>query len=405
MKKNLILILGVHRSGTSLLTHGLSALGVSSGDFIDTCDTDNPDGYGELPEVRDFSDRLLGHLGASWDNWGFRAGVINWDDPALAPWYTEAVAILQLAFPGKGPFVLKDPRVATLAPFWETVVPAAGFELRRILILRDPAEVAESQRQRVDRRPHLTSVIAEPEPMAALWAVTMHEVLLALRDDRTLLITHADLLADPGLTLSRAVAFAGGEVDPEALERFCREGVKSALYRSRVDRVVGGAWMGVARSLFDALSALGSGHVLGSADAQRIARAQRKLRAFLPGLEAARLSIARMTSSRDIGEAPIEPLQRLVWILSPLVANASKANLNNAVEQVRGLERDLDVSRTSFAFCHAVVRLYLLAERPDEALLWLDRLRPSYGHYDAFTKLEETVELARKTQSTVAKDQ
>lgn len=91
------------------------AAGADAGSFADVRDPDNPDGYAEHPAVRVFNDRLLAHLGASWDNWGFRAGQVDWEAPALAPWRDEAVALLRAAFPGDGPFVLKDPRCATLA--------------------------------------------------------------------------------------------------------------------------------------------------------------------------------------------------------------------------------------------------------------------------------------------------
>jgi hypothetical protein len=150
--KTLSLILGVHRSGTSLLAHGLWALGADAGAFQDVRDPDNPDGYAEHPAVHAFNDQLLAHLGASWDSWGLRARAVDWDAAELLPWRDQAVANLRDAFLGPGPLVLKDPRCATLAPFWECAVPAAGFDLRRILILRDLAQVAEGQMRCAARR-------------------------------------------------------------------------------------------------------------------------------------------------------------------------------------------------------------------------------------------------------------
>jgi hypothetical protein len=227
------LVIGVHRSGTSLLTQGLVEAGARLGNFSDSFDLDNPRGYFEHKEVVRFNERLLSHLGVSWDNWGFRASELDIRAPALATWREEAADILRAAFVGSGPFILKDPRIASLASFWERVVPDAGFKLRRILILRDPAEVAESQRQRVVRRPLEFPVIADVEPMAALWAVTMSEVLGALSDDETLLVSHASLLTDPVPTLSTAAAFAGLSTNPREITRFAAEGVKKDLYRSR----------------------------------------------------------------------------------------------------------------------------------------------------------------------------
>lgn len=207
----LTVIIGVHRSGTSLLTQALRAAGASTGEFAEICDDDNPKGYAEHPAFRNFNDRLLNHLGVSWDNWGFRATLAGLADPAFRSWHDEAVALLRGSFGGPGPFVLKDPRIATLLPFWEAVLPRAGYDVRRILVIRDPIEVALSQMQRVARRPSMFPVIDEAEPMAALWAVTMHEVLLALTRSNTLLLRHSDLMAAPEATLTVAAEFAGCE--------------------------------------------------------------------------------------------------------------------------------------------------------------------------------------------------
>ncbi len=291
----LVLILGVHRSGTSLLARSLAAAGASLGDFLDVGDRDNPQGYGEHPVVRRFNDELLAHLGVSWDNWGFRASTVDWDSPTLTPWQERAVALLQDTFTGgAGPFVLKDPRCATLAPFWERVVPQAGFALRRLLIVRDPVEVAESQIQRLKRRPgSFHSVIDAPEPMAALWAVTMHEVLAALSDDETLVVTHADLLAEPERTFTAALAFVGLDGAEEGITRIARNSVNPSLYRARVSEVPRGPWMDAARRFFADLAPL-SGATLPRARAREILAVRGDLTALLPALGAVKATIARL---------------------------------------------------------------------------------------------------------------
>lgn len=340
----LILVLGVHRSGTSLLTQGLRAAGVSAGDFEDIEDVDNPTGYGEHPGIRQFNDRLLAHLGASWDNWGFRASQAGLDRPELEPWRAEAGAILRSSFEGPGPFVVKDPRIATLLPFWERAIPAAGFVLRRLLILRDPAEVAESQIQRVVRRPTEFPVIDAPEPMAALWAVTMHEVLSALATDDTLVLRHADLVRDPARVLRRAAEFAGAP-NPAGAEAFATERADPQLYRARLEGgVPDGSWMSLARRMFDALAPSAEAGVLTAAEARRIVRAQRTLATQMKGLPAVRDSIQRlleiaarrketeMQRNRQIGR-----LRLAVWTANGTVSAVPGPNA--AVAAARLLER------------------------------------------------------------------
>lgn len=389
----LILVLGVHRSGTSLLTRGVVAAGARAGNFPDKHDLDNPEGYLEHPEILKFNDRLLDHLGVSWDNWGFRASDVDMGGPDLANWREEAASTLRTVFVGTGPFVLKDPRLASLAPFWERVVPQAGFALRRILILRDPAEVAESQRQRVERRPHEFPVIADVEPMAALWAVTMSEVLAALTDDSTLLVDHASLLKDPLPTLAAAATFAGLSPEPEVLARFSADGIKQALYRARASTAghSDGAWMSAARALFGDLTRGGTPRVLSMLEARAICHGQRELISLMRALSAVRPSISRMQNVQQDRQQQYAALGNLVWAIAPLAAKASAPALAKAIEQTRQLAEASNLPRSSFAFSHTVGRLLLFAGRKGEALAWLDRIRPQFGHTPAYRQLEQQV--------------
>lgn len=393
--KILTLVLGVHRSGTSLLTQGLRAAGAGIGEFDDIRDPDNPEGYAELPAVRQFNDRLLAHLGASWDNWGFRSGTVDWDSAGFASWFDAAVKVLQTAFPGQGPFVLKDPRCATLAPFWERVVPRAGFVLRRIIIVRDPAEVAESQRQRALRRPQELHVIAEAEPMAALWAVTMTECLHALSGDATLLVGHHGLLTAPHVTLAAAADFAGLTPGDGAIAAFVAQGVKPALYRARPASGVPtgnvGAWMQAARALFGDLTAAPLPRLLTVAEARAIAAAQSRIADLRPGLSAVQASIARMQTVSEGRRSQVDGLNALVWSLAPFGSRATPASLADAIDRAINFANSSDIVQTSFPFAHTVGRLLLFAGRRTDAVQWLDRVRPHFGLYAAFQQLEAKI--------------
>ncbi len=385
----LTLVLGVHRSGTSLLTLGLRALGADLGGAAEERDADNPDGYAEHAGVRDLNDRLLAHLGASWDNWGFRAGQVDWDAPDLAPWRAEAVALLREAFAGDGPFVLKDPRITSLVPFWDRVVPEAGLDLRRLLILRDPAEVSESQRQRVARGHHDFPVIAEAEPMAALWAVTMAECLAALPDDATLLVGHAGLLADPVPTLAAAAAFAGLAPDPDAVARFAAEGVRPALHRARAGTDEVGPCLLAARALFDDLARDGLPRRLHAAEARAMAAAQAGIAALAPVLPAVQASLGRLRATGDALRSRNALLTRVVWHLATPAAAAPGPIRDQALEAMLATVGPTPPEELGLAVVHAVGRLLVRAGRRDEAVAWLGRARPAFGGVEAFDQLEQ----------------
>ncbi len=375
-------------------------MGASLGAFDDTRDPDNPDGYAEHPLIRGFNDRLLGYLGASWDNWGFRASSVDFDTPELGPWKDEAVQMLRDTFAGPGPFVLKDPRLTTLAPFWERVVPAAGFYLRRIVILRDPAEVAESQVQRVARRPQEFPVIAAAEPMAALWVVSMHEVLSALGDDNTMVVSHADLLRNPAQVLAAIAPFAGLSPSVETVAAFALDGVKPSLYRAHVSEVSKGPWMAAAQAFVADFGPACGPRSLTRSEARAIIDKQTGLVPLMSGLSAARDSIFRMRESQALHQQTVTDITHYVWILAPLIAHAPSAQLSSAIKKARELAEETPLERSSFAFGHSLTRLYISAGLLDEAANWLDRLRPHFGHVPAYSALEHTLAEARKAQDT-----
>ena len=106
-RRPIVLVLGMHRSGTSLCSHLLSALGVDMADQIPgpraTVPTrDNPRGHWERWEIVEFHDRILGlfnrdYLGRFHD---FALPVAWWADPRVAQIRREIVAFLEAARDG-----------------------------------------------------------------------------------------------------------------------------------------------------------------------------------------------------------------------------------------------------------------------------------------------------------------
>jgi len=136
-----VLVIGAGRSGTSALAGALEALGLSVGPQADLVPSSqqNPSGFFELRAVAELNEELLIHFGGAWDcppalpeNW--------FTDPGMADFIGRAQELLKASF-GQNPFVLKDPRIALLLPFWRRVL------LDRccaVMVVRDPTAVAWS---------------------------------------------------------------------------------------------------------------------------------------------------------------------------------------------------------------------------------------------------------------------
>ena len=154
-RRRVLVVLGMHRGGTSAVAGTLHRLGVDFGPRLMPANADNPAGYYEHNDVVNLHDRFLGRLGASWDDPfppEFDANV--WPDLAPAPglpsYREELIAILRRDFAdedGRPPaplWGLKDPRLCLLLPWWEPLWAALGSEPIFVIVLRSPEAVAAS---------------------------------------------------------------------------------------------------------------------------------------------------------------------------------------------------------------------------------------------------------------------
>jgi hypothetical protein len=140
----------MHRSGTSLCSHMLSALGVDMSDTIagpgHTSPTpENPRGHWERWEIVEFHDRILSlfnreYLGRFHD---FALPVAWWADPRVVQIRREIVAFLGRRM-GGGYFGFKDPRMVRLMPVWHQIFNELEIAPKLVLCLRNPAQVARS---------------------------------------------------------------------------------------------------------------------------------------------------------------------------------------------------------------------------------------------------------------------
>jgi hypothetical protein len=319
----IVLVLGVHRSGTSLLTAGLKAIGCQTGDFEEHADEHNPKGYFEHPHLRMLNEDLLRSLGVSWDNWAFHAPSQQAvDHPSIDDWYRRASAFVRGLSKSGSTIALKDPRTSALLPFWNRVMERAELECRRILIIRDPAEVADSQYRRAQKAPHQHKIIADRESMAALWAVTMHSILQSLPQADTLMVNHGNLCNNPKVALLACARFLGLDPEQSALEGFSHDFFDPALRRSSPSAACTGPWSAMAESLYVALATAGNNARLNESLGRQLASAQTKLTEQIQLLPAARASISHLLTASVIETASlrerVEKLTRAIWALNDL---------------------------------------------------------------------------------------
>ena len=142
-----VIVVGAGRSGTSVLTAGVGALGVDLGDSLKAGGVKkNPKGFFEDTDLLNVNHRV--HKA-----FGLRASGANvrlvddraWRTTDLEGLHDEAVAIIERRFTHARPFGLKSGGLLRLMPFWERVFKSAGVEPGYVMALRNPLGVADSR--------------------------------------------------------------------------------------------------------------------------------------------------------------------------------------------------------------------------------------------------------------------
>ena len=140
----IICLVGMHRSGTSMIARLLNICGLDLGppERLLKADKANPLGHFEHRGFLDIDRKLLKHFHATWHNPPDLPP--SWEnDPGLLPLLRQGRA-LAASFPEEKSWGWKEPRASLFLPFWRQAVP----DMRFLFCLRNPLEVAESLQKR-----------------------------------------------------------------------------------------------------------------------------------------------------------------------------------------------------------------------------------------------------------------
>ncbi len=205
-----VIIAGMHRSGTSMITHILKQTGLYLGRDEDIlgASADNEKGHWENILFLSLNDKILAKLGGGWD---FPPSLADgWENGTDLDTFKEDANNLIAQFSKYPYWGWKDPRNSLLIPFWKSLLPNAKI----VICVRNPIEVAKS----LHKRNYFSRAAS-----LYLWLDYTQKLNKSIQNC-DYIITHYDTwFYNPQAELKRITEFIGLPITDEIIHTACSE--------------------------------------------------------------------------------------------------------------------------------------------------------------------------------------
>jgi hypothetical protein len=182
-----LVVLGMHRSGTSCMAGLLVRLGGRGPATLMPADRHNAAGYWESNALVPIHERLLQEAGSHWSDW--RGLDPDWAGTPQADSYVETLrSACEVEFGDAQLFVMKDPRVSRFVPLWLRVLERVDARPVFVIMLRNAYDVAASLTKRD---------CFDPDDSLLLWLRHTIDAELATRNHPRSFVRYERLLSDP----------------------------------------------------------------------------------------------------------------------------------------------------------------------------------------------------------------
>lgn len=243
-----LLILGMHRSGTSALTRVLSLMGYELPQYVTGKSDGNVTGHWESALISELNDNIFQELGLVWYSWSpFKLELLSTKYKMQI--IDDFADKLAAEFPTPKDFVLKDPRLCRTAPIFLKAIKNTNASPKIIIPVRNPLEVADSLAARDN---------ISKEQSALIWLRYILDAEFSSRKYPRVFMFFDELLESPEETLE--VIFKTLNISPpttfkenqKEIERFLNRKIKHHSYQ-RGDVILDSAMRGWVSRTFSEL--------------------------------------------------------------------------------------------------------------------------------------------------------
>jgi hypothetical protein len=229
-----LLVVGMHRSGTSAVTRVLGYLGAGLPATLLPPSEFNEPGYWESSVLMALHDELLASCNSAWDD--FSALEDDWyGTETESDFRRRFIEALESEFGEEDLFVLKDPRIVRFIPFWQRLLKEIEVKPLFVVPYRDPFAVAASLENR--------GTLAVSHALL-LWLRHVVEAEVGTRGQRRTIVSYDRLLddwreqaetaaRDLGLDWPTSIDEAAPEIETFLSERYRHHGSRPTATSTR----------------------------------------------------------------------------------------------------------------------------------------------------------------------------
>ena len=146
-RRKAILVLGMHRSGTSAISRVVNLLGATAPKNLMPGTPDNPKGYWESSRIYELHTQFLDSMGSHWHDWR-SIDPDQLENSNAQQFKAKLKGIIKAEYANSPLIFIKDPRICRLLPFWLTALKELNIDPLAIVALRNPLEIGLSLHRR-----------------------------------------------------------------------------------------------------------------------------------------------------------------------------------------------------------------------------------------------------------------
>jgi glycosyltransferase involved in cell wall biosynthesis len=227
-RSKLIVVLGMHRSGTSAITRGLQVFGVGLGDrLMPAIEGNNDKGFWEDIDLNTLNNEMLSVIDSDWHH----LAPITVNDLEILRnkgYFLRAAELLRQKVGSTPNFGFKDPRVAKLLPFWKEVFSHCQFDVNYVLAVRHPLSVVKSLAKRDG---------FDAEKSYLLWLGHVITGLVESKGNKRVLVDYDLMMQSPEHQLNRIAKCFDLTLDPSELQTyktaFLDQGLRHSVFEPK----------------------------------------------------------------------------------------------------------------------------------------------------------------------------